>query len=53
MFKLETFEAVLILKEILSDGITYRWAGKDDVFIDTINGKIVKTKGLERKYRAY
>ena len=41
-------EAVLILKEILSDGITYRWAGKDDVFIDTINGKIVKTKGLER-----
>ena len=41
-------EAVLILKEILSDGITYRWAGKDNVLADTINGKIVKTRGLER-----
>ena len=41
-------EAVLVLERVLSDGRTYRWVGKDQVIIDTIDGKIVKTQGLNK-----
>ena len=51
--RIGSLEAILVLKEILPDGITYRWVGKDNVTIDTIDGKITKTLGLEKNIELF